>query len=47
MKFDDIIVELGEFGRFQRRTYFLTGLVGIIVACHMLAQVTFLFDFLR
>ncbi|XP_072021441.1 organic cation transporter protein-like [Amphiura filiformis] len=39
MKFDDIIIELGEFGRYQRRAYFLIGLVGIATAAHMLAQV--------
>ncbi len=40
MKFDDIIIELGEFGRYQRRSYFLIGLVGIATAAHMLAQVS-------
>ena len=39
MKFDDIIAELGEFGPYQRRTYFLMCLVAIPTALQTLAGV--------
>ena len=39
MKFDDILVEVGEFGRYQRRLYILTCLVIIPCAFHGLGQV--------
>ena len=39
MKFDDVLFEIGEFGRYQKRMYFLVCLMIITVACHQLAQV--------
>ncbi|XP_072018558.1 organic cation transporter protein-like [Amphiura filiformis] len=40
MKFDEIIVEIGEFGRYQQRTFFLVSLVGIACAMHGLTHVS-------
>ncbi|XP_055888321.1 organic cation transporter protein-like [Biomphalaria glabrata] len=39
MKFDEIIQELGEFGRYQKRMYFLACLVTIPTAFHILMSV--------
>ncbi|KAK3082771.1 hypothetical protein FSP39_004982 [Pinctada imbricata] len=39
MKFDDILVEIGEFGTYQKRLYVLLCLSGIPVACFMMQLV--------
>ncbi|GFN79332.1 organic cation transporter protein [Plakobranchus ocellatus] len=39
MKFDDLITELGEFGPYQQRVYFIVCLVGIPAALQTLAGV--------
>lgn len=39
MKFDDVLVLIGEFGRYQRRMYFLCCLVGISIAFQQMLQV--------
>ncbi|XP_072019582.1 organic cation transporter protein-like [Amphiura filiformis] len=39
MKFDGIILELGEFGRYQKRSFFLVSLVGIACALNALSHV--------
>ncbi|RUS86172.1 hypothetical protein EGW08_006066 [Elysia chlorotica] len=39
MKFDDLITELGEFGPYQQRLYFIVCLVGITAALQTLAGV--------
>ncbi|KAK3734882.1 hypothetical protein RRG08_038908 [Elysia crispata] len=39
MKFDDLITELGEFGPYQKRLYFIVCLVGIPAALQTLAGV--------
>ena len=40
MKFDDIIIQLGEFGTYQIRAYFLICLVGIPCGLHSLVVVS-------
>lgn len=39
MKFDDIMITIGEFGRYQRRTYNLCCLFAFLTAFHLLASV--------
>ena len=39
MKFDDILGEIGEFGRYQRWVYFMVCLAAIPVGFHQMAQV--------
>ncbi|XP_072020812.1 organic cation transporter protein-like [Amphiura filiformis] len=39
MHFDDILLQIGEFGRYQKRMYFLVCLMILTVACHQLALV--------
>ena len=39
MLFDDVLLLLGDFDRYQRRTYFLVCLMVVPVAWHVLAQV--------
>ena len=41
MKFDEILTQLGAFGPYQRRTYFLLCLISIPGAWHKLVQVFF------
>lgn len=39
MAFDDVFVHLGDFGRYQKRVYFLLCLTVVVVAFHKLAGV--------
>ena len=39
MKYDELLVELGEFGRYQKFLYFLVGLVSITSAFHAMNMV--------
>ena len=40
MKFDDIIHEIGDFGTYQRRSFFLVSLVGVAWALSGLSHVS-------
>ena len=39
MKFDDILLKYGEFGRYQKRFYFLLCMAGISNGCLMLIPI--------
>lgn len=42
MKFDDVLLKLGEFGPYQKRLYFLLCIPAISVGCYMLNLVIIL-----
>ena len=39
MKFDDVLVELGEFGFYQKRLYLILCIPAISVGCYMMINV--------
>ncbi|WAR11396.1 S22AL-like protein, partial [Mya arenaria] len=43
MKFDDILRELGEFGFYQKRLYFLLCIPAISVGCYMMMNIVLLY----